>query len=102
MGDIKVLITNLRESKNPFKSGYRPAFDVGISEQYLTTGRIDFDDSEFFLGYNQRKEALVSFLTPDIYPRTLWVGRVLSFYEGNRKTGEAEVLKIYNQTLKKS
>ena len=101
MEDIKALIINLRESKNSFKSGYRPAFDVGISEQYLTTGRINFGDPDFFLYYNQKKEASVSFIAPDIYPRTLWVGRILSFYEGNKKTGEAEVLEIYNQTLMK-
>ena len=97
--DIKAEIINLRESKAPFKSGYSPAFSISNKEQYLTSGRINFDSPNFSLKYNKNKEAYISFITPEIYPHTLWVGKVLKFYEGTKLTGEAKILEIYNKLL---
>ncbi len=36
--DVKATVKNLRQSKTPFASGYRPAFQ--ITPDYLTTGEI--------------------------------------------------------------
>ena len=87
-------ITNYRET-NIF-SGYRPAHL--IRDDYLTTGMHEYVDcesiksGEFAMGY-------IQFISPEVYPRTLYPGRIVEFFEGRRKTGEIEIFEVYNNIL---
>lgn len=95
--DVKATVKNLRQSRTPFASGYRPAFK--ITPDYLTTGEITLiDKSE--LGYATACKAFIRFLTPEVYPHCLWKGRKIYFMEGDNITGEAVIDDIYNQLLK--
>lgn len=97
--DIRAEVTNLRESMSAFGNKYRPMFKISNRQNYLTTGEITFSDPNLMLEYNNMEEAYVSFISPEVYPHTLWVGKNLYFYEGNRLTGKAVVLEIYNKIL---
>ena len=96
MADIKAKVKNLRESGNYFSSGYRPAFK--IKENYLSTGEIELIGRKK-LDVGESCEAYISFLTPDIYPESMWKGKKLIFSEGEKITGEAIVEEVYNQIL---
>ena len=97
--DIKAEIINLRKTKTPFGNKYRPAFSISNKQNYLTTGEIVFEDQNYFLKFNEKSIAFISFLTPEIYPHTLWVGKNLEFYEGSVMTGKARIFEIYNKLL---
>ncbi len=97
--DIKAEIINLRKSGNPFANKYRPIFKISNKQPYLTTGQISFKDENFMLKVNEKAEAYISFLSPEVYPHTLWVGKIVKFYEGGNLTGEAKVLEIRNKLL---
>lgn len=94
--DIEAIIKNLRASKSNISTGYRPTFE--ILQNYWTSGVIDFIDCEL-LKYNNETRANIRFLTPDSYPRSIWVGRKMVFYEGKKITGYAIVTQIFNKIL---
>lgn len=96
MVDIKVEVRNLRKSGKFFSSGYRPAFQV--NENYVSTGEIELIGRDL-LNCGESAEAYVRFLTPNIYPNSMWEGKKLLFMEGNEITGEAIIEEIYNEIL---
>ena len=98
MFDIKAKVQNLRKSKSYFSNGYSPAFQV--TDNYSTSGRITLINQDK-LNYHETADAYIQFLTPEVYPNTMWIGRVLYFTEGNLITGSAVVKEIYNPILKK-
>ncbi|MBP3966538.1 hypothetical protein [Paenibacillus lignilyticus] len=83
----------------PARSGYRPAHLV--RDDYLTTGTHQYygdviaQPGETVLG-------TIAFITPEVYPRTLWIGKIIRIQEGSRIVGHAEVTQIFNEILKKS
>ncbi len=96
--DIKAKVINLRESGNCFASGYRPVFQV--TNDYMSSGEIELIGKDI-LKVGEIAEAYISFLTPAVYPYSMWVGRKLIFMEGRSKTGEAIIEEIYNDILLK-
>lgn len=98
MFDIKAKVQNLRKSNSYFSNGYSPAFQV--TDNYSTSGRITLINQDK-LNYHETADAYIQFLTPEVYPNTMWIGRVLYFTEGNLITGSAVVKEIYNPILKK-
>lgn len=44
-------------------------------------------------------QATVLHIWPEYYPRTLWIGRVLTIQEGSMIVGYAEITQIYNDIL---
>lgn len=94
--DIVAIVTNNRSSKNDFYSGYRPAFD--IHKNYSTTGEIKFIECDR-LSYGSTAKCLIKFLTPDVYPKSLWIGKKIYFREGSIITGSATVVDIINKVL---
>lgn len=94
--DVKANVTNLRTSKTPFATGYRPSFQ--ILPNYLTTGEITLIENKI-LSCGTTSQAYIRFLTPDNYPHSLWVGKIIYFYEGEAVTGSAEIIDIYNNIL---
>ena len=80
-------------------AGYRPLYDV-CSEFWTSSNHEFLDLSTVHTGQSSR--ANVWFLSPEHYPHSLWVGRVLNVAEGSRIVGAATVLKVFNPLLLKS
>lgn len=95
--DVKALITNKRETKTAFKTGYRPTF--AIHPNYNTSGVITLIHSEW-LSFNETQEAYIQFLSPEVYPKSIWIGKEIALMEGHRITGIARIIEIYNVSLK--
>lgn len=83
--------------KNPAVSGYRPAHNIG---GYLTTGVQQYTNKNV-LTCGETAEGTITFVTPEHYPHSLEVGMRLIFQEGERITGYADILEIYNELLVK-
>lgn len=80
-------------------TGFRPAHKV--KDDYLTTGHIEFTDKEK-LEPGETGKATIFFITPEVYPRCLWVGKEIALQEGSHVIGCAKITKIMNKTLEKS
>ncbi|MDE6691452.1 MAG: hypothetical protein K2K04_05715 [Clostridia bacterium] len=96
--DIKAEVTNLRKSGNYFGNKYRPTFQ--ILDDYATTGVIELLDTDK-VEVGEWAEAYINFLTPEIYPHSVWVGREIEFKEGLKVTGKAIVTEVLNDILLK-
>lgn len=94
--DVKAIVINLRETRTPFKSGYRPVF--AIHKNYNTTGEIKLIGDDW-LPFMISKEAFIRFLSPEVYPKSIWIGKEIKFYEGKRVTGVARITEIINGIL---
>ncbi|TXI90593.1 MAG: hypothetical protein E6Q34_08670 [Burkholderiaceae bacterium] len=93
---LHLVATEMGGKNRPVKSGYRPVY--AIREDYWTSTNHDFlDVVEFAPG--QIGRAHVWFLSPEVYPKSLWVGREMSVAEGNRVVGKAVVVKVLNPLL---
>lgn len=92
--DIRANITLTRE--NPVYSGYRPAHLIG---DYLTTGVHKYFNVDI-LKNGETTEGTISFISPEYYPHSLKTGMRLSFQEGGKITGYADIIEIYNELLK--
>lgn len=77
-------------------SGYRPHYN--IRPDYLTSVTHRFVDAEW-VATGQSAKAEVWFLTPEVYPHTLWVGRLFEAAEGSRQIGKATVLRVLNPLM---
>ena len=76
--------------------GYRPSHR--IRDDYLTTGvHHYYDVSE--VAPNGTARGTITFITPDAYPHTLWVGKTIDICEGERVVGTATVEKVLNPIL---
>ncbi|MDE6699033.1 MAG: hypothetical protein K2J91_06120 [Lachnospiraceae bacterium] len=76
-------------------SGYRPAHQ--IKDDYLTTGLHKYYSNESGI----KKLGTITFITPEEYPKSIWVGKELDMYEGAKFIGKAKIIKILNKTLTK-
>jgi hypothetical protein len=76
--------------------GYRPAYK--IRPDYITSTHHEFLDRET-VSTDEAAHAEVWFLSPEAYPKSLWVGRSLEVVEGSRVIGSAQVLEILNKNL---
>ena len=94
--DAVVVVTNTRHSKNPFGKNYRGC--CAIQEDYLTSLCFQTLDGNDML-YEQPHRCFVNFLTPNVYPYTLWVGRKIELYEGKYHVGTMVVEEIKNPIL---
>lgn len=94
--DAVVVVTNTRHSKNPFDKSYRGC--GAIKEGYLTLLCFQTLDGNDML-YEQPQRCFVNFVTPKLYPYTLWVGRKIELYEGRFYVGTMVVEEIKNPIL---
>ena len=84
--------------RTPAADGYRPAHR--IREDYLTTGvHHYFDVTE--VAPDGEARGTITFITPEAYPGSLWVGKLIPIQEGERLVGTATVEKILNPILEK-
>lgn len=94
--DVEAIIENTRDSENPFANGYCPAHL--IKDDYLTTGIHKYYDCDS-LHHNKTTVGTITFITPEEYPKCLWIGKKIPFYEGRLMTGYATIIKILNKVL---
>ena len=78
-------------------SGYRPIYD--IRPDYWTSTHHEFTKAEVSTG--EETEAKVWFISPEVYPKSLWVGRTLRVAEGSRQVGTATIEAVLNPILRK-
>ena len=84
--------------RGPVADGYRPAHR--IREDYLTTGVHCYFDAEEVAPDGEAR-GTITFITPEAYPQTLWVGKVLDIQEGERVVGTATVERVLNPVLER-
>jgi translation elongation factor EF-Tu-like GTPase len=96
--DVEAEITLLAEGgrQTAAHSGYRPAHK--IRDDYLTTGVHQYIGCDEVLP-GQTVCGTITFITPEVYPHCLWVGRVIDIQEGDRVIGHARITKIMNALL---
>jgi elongation factor Tu len=82
--------------KTPVSSGYRPGHKV--HENYLTSAQHKYLDVPQVMPGETARVALW-FVTPDVYPGSLWVGRELDVQEGNHTVGKLVITHVINQVL---
>jgi translation elongation factor EF-Tu-like GTPase len=85
--------------KNPVESGYRPQHKV--HDNYQTSGRHEYPDVEQ-LSPGASTKVHVWFITPEVYPGCLWIGREIEVLEGSRVVGKLLVTRIVDPQLEGS
>ena len=96
--DVEVTFCFNGTRQGPVRDGYRPAHRV--REDYLTTGvHCYFDAGE--VEPDGEARGTITFITPEAYPQTLWVGKVLDIQEGERVVGTATVERVLNPVLER-
>lgn len=94
--DVEAIFEFNGVRKNSVKDGYRPAHL--IVDSYLTTGIHHYYDVES-VPPNGTAKGTITFLTPEIYPHSLWIGKKIKIQEGERVVGYATIINIYNPLL---
>ena len=77
-------------------SGYRPT--VGIHSNYQTSVSLEFEASGP-CAPGASVPTSVWFLTPEVYPHSLWPGRELAVFEGSRRVGTLQIRSVSNPVL---
>jgi translation elongation factor EF-Tu-like GTPase len=88
----RIYLYQYNARKTPFKSGYRPLFN--LDDQTKVSGKIDLIDGDFFYPGTQG-EVLVTFLNHN----ELKISSIFSFDEGLKILGEGEILEIIESDI---
>ena len=94
--DVEAIFENRCPYKSTYVSGIRPAFLV--KEDYLTTGEVVFLNKEK-VPYGEQVLCHISFLTPEVYPESLWIGKKIEAHCGAQIIGYATITRIMNEAL---
>ena len=94
--DVEVIFRFNGMRKKPANDGYRPAHLV--ADNYLTTGIHHYYGVES-IPPNGTGMGTITFLSPELYPHCLWIGKIISIQEGARIVGYATIIQIYNKSL---
>jgi len=46
--------------------------------------------------------AFVNYITPEVYPHSIWVGKEMNLQEGGHIVGKTKVIEVYNKLLEKT
>ena len=95
--DVEVLFEFNGTRKTPVVDGYRPAHLV--DENCLTTGIHHYYEVDSVLP-NGTAKGTITFISPEAYPKCLWIGKKIRIQEGERIVGFATIIDIYNPILK--
>ena len=96
--DVEVTFRFNGTRRGPVYDGYRPAHRV--REDYLTSGLHRYLEVTQ-VAPDGTARGTITFLTPEVYPGTMWVGRVINIHEGERVVGTATVEKVLNPILER-
>lgn len=94
--EVRLLPTEEGGKTKPVLSGYRPQHL--IMEGYQTSGEHQYLDLDQ-VNPGGKGLANIWFISPEVYPKTLWVGREIEMREGSRVLGWAKVTKVFNTDL---
>lgn len=94
--DVEAIFEFNGTRKNFAKDGYRPAHLV--MDNYLTTGIHHYYGVES-VPPNGTAKGTITFLSPELYPYCLWIGKKITIQEGARIVGYATITNIYNRLL---
>jgi hypothetical protein len=97
--DVTFLATSAGGRSSAARSGYRPAHLV--TEDYLTTGVHEYVGADE-ANPGETVRARITFLSPEVYPRSLWVGKIIVVQEGGHVVGSAKVVEILNEVLRRT
>ncbi len=73
-------------------SGMRPAFK--IIADCLSSGKIECNDP-----LNDGDLVSVQLISPEYYPNSLWTGKIIEAFDGQKKMGTITVHEIFNPLL---
>lgn len=96
--DVEAIFEFNGTRKSPIKDGYRPAHL--INDTYLATGIHHYNHTEW-VQPNATVRGTITFLTPNAYTRSLWIGKKINIQEGERIVGHATIISIFNTDLAK-
>lgn len=100
--DIEAIVTFLSTEDGgrigPAYSGYRPSHLV--IDDYLTSGEHEYLDKDEVLPGESAKTN-IWFITPEVYPHSMWIGKEIKVQEGGHIVGHAKVTRIFNKLLEK-
>ena len=96
--DVEVLFEFNGVRKHPVYDGYRPMHM--ILDNYLTTGVHHYYYCERVLPNGQAR-GTITFITPEAYPHSCWIGRKITIQEGERIIGYATITRILNPLLER-
>ncbi len=85
--------------KTPPHDGYRPAHLV--LPDLLTSGVHHYYEMDY-APFNENVKGSISFIQPEAYPNSMFLGKVIPIQEGRHIVGYAKVTKIFNPILKNS
>ncbi|MEI6100469.1 MAG: hypothetical protein WCP73_01410 [Eubacteriales bacterium] len=98
--DVEAVISFLKTEeggrKTPCANGYRPAHLV--KDDYLTTGVHQYYEKDL-VAPGETVIGTIAFITPEIYPHCLWIGKILKIQEASKIVGYAKITKIFNELL---
>ena len=94
--DVEVMFRFNGTRDNPAFDGYRPSHLV--KDDYLTTGLHHYYGMEQ-VASDGEAYGTITFISPEHYPGSLWIGKTIMFQEGARVVGQATVLEIFNPVL---
>lgn len=77
-----------------YYEGCRPAHL--IRDNYLTTGVHSYYNND---NVTDQIIGTITFISPEYYPNSLWIGKRIEMYVGSKMIGYAEVLKVFNKIL---
>ena len=96
--EITLFSTEIGGRNSPVFSGYRPQHK--LRDDYITSGKHQYIDCDT-LSPGQTVKGTITFITPEVYPECLWIGREIDIQEGSRVVGRAIITKILNPILEK-
>lgn len=98
--DLEGVFLLLAEGRTtPANSGYRPQHK--LYDNYFTSGMHHYLDAEEVAPGGSARVA-VWFITPEVYPHSVWRGREIAVHEGERLVGTLKVTKVMNPILRGS
>ena len=97
--DVEVIFDFIGVRKTPVLSGYRP--NHLVKDDYLTTGIHHYYGTDEVLP-NGTAKGTITFITPEVYPACLWIGKRINIQEASKIVGYATVTKILNPILDNS
>jgi translation elongation factor EF-Tu-like GTPase len=96
--DVEAKITFLKNGvrTRPVFTGYRP--NHLVTDNYLTTGAHHYYERDK-VEMGETVLGTITFISPEAYPNTLWIGKIINIQEGPRIVGHAEITMVFNLQL---
>ena len=96
--DVEAVFEFVGYRKENIYEGYRPSHL--ICENYLTTGMHCYCNLQDIS--SEELKGTITFISPESYPHSLWIGKKLEMYEGSNIVGYATITDILNPILCKA